>query len=392
MTEADISPADVRRRLTANERALCGFVYERDDMIRMANVAVLTREHPLWVGEPGVGKSFLARLWAAQFRTRYAEFLFSRQTVETEVLCHLDLPALKAGRSEYVFAGHLPDHEIVFLDEIWKSTEGLANGMLAWLNERIVKGTFHSPLVTAIAASNEFQESDNLNALRDRFVISHVVEPIQDEDRYLRYLEDRASDRPAPALDEISLAELQAAQAAVLAVRVPGSVLQALRQLRTALGGVGVYVSDRKAAKSLPILKAYAWLEGWDEVGLEHVECLRHVLWSKPEEIPAVEAALGQINKGLFGEIRALVERTLAPYYDVVGARRADGSWESESARAAFLERAPTLLRGCQDAGQEIQRKFGEGVPDNVKQRARKYLGELKDAFVDCQKHAAVLR
>lgn len=386
MTEpTPIDVASVRSRLLANERALGGFVYEREDVIRMANVATLTGEHTLWVGPPGTAKSFLARLLAAQFTNDdpstvvYREYLLSRQATEADVLAHKCIPSFMQGVDKWLLDGHMTEATFAFADEIFKASGSTLNGCLGWLNERLVKG-HKSPLITCFAASNEFGEDDSLKALRDRFAIAHVVGYMQDRKARLSFAKDRAANRPAPALQAITLAELAAAQSAVAALGLDDAVFEALADLQVNLEGVGVNVSDRKVGKALSILRAFAWMDGASSVGLEHVECLKHVLWNDPAEIPAVEAALGGVNKGIVGEIRAIVEDSLRDFY-AARAAYVNGAWASHEAKRSYEDKCPLFMEKCLEAGRVIRAKFSGQVPQRVKDRARDYMEELRVAF-----------
>lgn len=380
--------ATIRDRLLDNERQLGSFFLEREDVVRMALVAFLTREHVLWVGPPGTAKSLLARSISFMFSdATHREFLLSRQTTEADVIAHKDIPAYMSGTERWISDGHLTDAHFAFADEIFKASGSTLNAMLAWLNERVLKGVLRSPLRTCIGASNEFGEDESLAALRDRFTIAHVVEPIQKREHLLSYLRDRADGREVPALQPVLLSELELAGAAAMALPIEDAVFEALADLQTNLAGVGVQVSDRTSGKVVgKILKAYAWLDGADEVGVEHLECLRHVLWSDQSQIPAVEAALGTIDKGIVGEIRTIVEDATRDYYRLTAQRNADGSWNSAAAEREYRLGATKLAVQLQEAGRSIQDRFGKGVPERVKRRAREYMSELKEAFNACKR------
>lgn len=398
MTEpepASIDVADVRRRFLANERALASFVYERSDVIRMAHVAALTREHTLWVGPPGTAKSFLARLVASQFTDDnpstvvYAEYLLSRQATEADLLAHKDIPAFMQGRDVWITKDHVSDAHFVFLDEVFKASGSTLNGCLSFLNERLVKGK-PVPLISCFAASNEFGEDDSLKALRDRFAIAHVVGYMQDRKARIAFAKDRAANRQPPALAKILLSELAAAQAHVSTLDVDDAVFEAVADLQVNLEGVGVAVSDRTVGKLYGILRAFAWLDGASSAGLEHVECLRHVLWNDPAEIPAVESALGGVNKGVIGEIRAIVEDAVRPYHE---ARAGFGpaGWVSREAREAYERMCPEVMSRCVEASRVIRAKFGGNVPQRVRERAKEYMDELRLAHDTAKQDAKLV-
>src|SRR5262249_12700742 len=70
--------------------------------------------------------------------------------------------------------GMLPEADIVFLDEVFKSNSAILNSLLTLLNERrftsggqIIK----CPLLSAFGASNEVPSDETLAAIFDRFIL-----------------------------------------------------------------------------------------------------------------------------------------------------------------------------------------------------------------------------
>jgi MoxR-like ATPase len=383
--------ADVRTRFLSNGRLMGSFMYERDDEIHTATIALLTAEHVIWVGPPGTGKSALARIVASQIEGGiYREYLLSRQSTEADVIASKSIPDMMNGQEVWITKDHLTEAHVAFADEVFKASGSTLNSCLGWLNERIVKGSIKSPLVTCFGASNEWIEDDSLKALRDRFLIGHVVDYMQTKATRIAFAKDRAAGRKPPALAGITLDELYAAQAAVAAVGIEEPVFEAVADVQTNLESVGVKVSDRTIGKAYGVLKAAAWLDGSPVVGLEHTDVLKHVLWRDPAEITAVTAALGGINKGVIGEIRAIVEASLRDFYTLRAACDANGSWASVTARDAYVAKCPELMQACLAASDEIKRKFGGTVPPRVKVRAIDYMNELRGAFNTAKADSAV--
>lgn len=384
---AEVRPAEVRKALTANHKVLSRDFVERDEILQSLTCAALAEHHALLVGPPGTAKSMITRAWSAQFSDAvHRETLLTRQTTEDQVLCYLDVPSFMAGERKFRFDGSLPEAHFAFVDECFKATGGLLNATLGWLNERTVRG-FRSPLITCIGASNEFGEDDSVAALEDRFLFRHWVSPITRKDAKVTFLRDRAEHRVLSPLQPITLAELSAAQSAVRATQIDDVLFGVLADLQVNLNGIGVQVSDRRLGQCLVILQAYAWLQGDTSVGPEHLDVLRHVLWRRPEEKAGVDAAIGAIDKGIVGEIRATIERALEPYYTARAAFNATtGAWSHESAKLAYLQRCPAFLPVFQQAGEEVKAKIaGTGNSERVKTRAKEYLAELREAFVQAR-------
>jgi MoxR-like ATPase len=393
-TPPAVDTADVRARMARNRAALSGpgGLVGREREIESLFTAPLCAQHVLLVGPPGTGKSYLSRAALSQFNgaSVYWEGLLTRQTVEDQVMGHLDVPAFQQGKMTYVMAGHAPAAHFAFVDEAFKATGGLLNAKLSWLNERVVmRGTlrYTSPLVTCVGASNEFGEDESTEALEDRFLFRHWVDAIAARADKVRFLQSKGARAALPQLEPVSLPELQACQAEAAALPVEASVYSILADLQDTLRGVGVAVSDRRLGQCIDVLRAYAWLCGDSEVGPEHVEILRNVLWHRPEEIPAVEAAIGAVDKGMMGEIRGLVEQALEPYHRLRAECDEQGHWKSEGARAAYLAECVALQQRFQQTGMEIKSRFAN-VPARVQARAREYLKELQAAFEQCRDDA----
>jgi MoxR-like ATPase len=86
-------------------------------------------------------------------------------------------------RYERQTTGFLPSARVAFLDEIFKASSAILNTLLGVLNER----TFDQgplkiavPLQCCVAASNELPDSEDTEALYDRFLIRRLVSPVSD--------------------------------------------------------------------------------------------------------------------------------------------------------------------------------------------------------------------
>ena len=152
--------------------------------------------------------------------------------------------------------GYLPTAEVAFVDEIFKANSAILNALLTLLNERLFDNG-HSrlkvPLLTLIAASNELPESEELDALYDRFLIRRHVGQVstqalgrlallaagqKDESEGTSEASDASSSSSAAAVkaDELTLDDFKGAAAeAYAAVTLPESVIDLLVGLRTHL-------------------------------------------------------------------------------------------------------------------------------------------------------------
>ena len=171
-------PCEPERLRELRDTLVTGLV-ERDLPIRLALIAALAGEHLLLVGPPGTAKSLVARRLNLAFtKSNYFERLLTRFTVPEELFGPLSIKGLEEDRYERLTAAYMPTASIAFLDEIFKANSAILNSLLTLLNEReFDNGTRRdkAPLIAVIGASNELPDSEELNALYDRFLLRLYV-------------------------------------------------------------------------------------------------------------------------------------------------------------------------------------------------------------------------
>ncbi|HEX7666451.1 MAG TPA: AAA family ATPase, partial [Polyangiaceae bacterium] len=130
----------------------------KDEVIRLLLISVLAGEHAVLIGPPGTAKSALIRTFSKLLSARYFEYLLTRFTEPNEIFGPVDIAAFREGRYERRVEGMLPQAEVVFLDEVFKSNSAILNALLTLLNERRYTSggvVMRCPLLSAFGASNE---------------------------------------------------------------------------------------------------------------------------------------------------------------------------------------------------------------------------------------------
>jgi MoxR-like ATPase len=252
------------RRLEAELAA--GFV-GREEEARVAVLALLTRSHAVFIGEPGTAKSALIRRLSQLVNCRFFYYLLSKYTVPDELVGAIDPIAYKEGRFVRNTKGKLPDVEIAFIDEIFKGPSETLNAILHIMNERIfvdVDSTvYNCPLHSLFGASNELPIDSELAAFFDRFLLRHFVKSIPAnmlESAIIHNLRLNSETAPIVSLNDINrlydevTAYMRANDSAL--ARVTAQFVVMLRQH-------GIFVSDRTAVSpnGLPrLIGTYAYV------------------------------------------------------------------------------------------------------------------------------------
>src|SRR3954462_2112326 len=140
----------------------------KDEVIRLLLIAVVAGEHAVLIGPPGTAKSALIRMFARLLQAQYFEYLLTRFTEPNEIFGPVDIAAFREGRYQRRTEGMLPQAEIVFLDEVFKSNSAILNSLLHVINERKCANgaqVLEVPLISLYAASNEVPNDESLAAM-----------------------------------------------------------------------------------------------------------------------------------------------------------------------------------------------------------------------------------
>lgn len=228
-----------------------GFV-GREEESRVAILALLTKQHAVFIGEPGTAKSALVRRLSKLVNCRFFYYLLNKYTVPDELIGAIDPVEYKSGRFVRNTHGKLPQAELVFLDEVFKGSSETLNALLNIMNERIFVDTdgtiYQCPLHSLYGASNELPSDSELTAFYDRFLLKHFVRRIDAgklEAAIIHNLNlSNSVDNPVCSLQEINqiyneVTEYMKANASAIA-RTSSQLVIVLRQH-------GIFVSDRTA-------------------------------------------------------------------------------------------------------------------------------------------------
>lgn len=285
---------------------------ERKETVAMTLLAVLSGQSVFLYGPPGTAKSMIASRIASVFDDiNYFEYLMQRFSTPEEVFGPVSISELRKDNYVRKTEGFLPEADIAFLDEIWKSSPAILNTLLTIVNEhKFRNGTEvrKAPLKALIAASNEFpKENSGLDALYDRFIVRLMVSPVRTKRGFERMVCGSPS-KEEFIVDPVTFDEWFRVMNLSQELGVSRDALAVMRAIKRGIAMHNklsedrtIYVSDRRWVKSAALLRSAAYICGKKEVTPDECMLLAHCLWSDEEGIAPVrkivtEAVEAQLN------------------------------------------------------------------------------------------------
>lgn len=281
----------------------------KSELIRLLLIAIVAREHVVVIGPPGTAKSALIKSLAELVDARYFEYLLTRFTEPNELFGPVDIHAFREGVYRRKTEGMLPEAELVFLDEIFKSNSAILNSLLTLLNERrLALGgqTIQSPILSVFGASNEVPADESLQALYDRFLLrvrSDNLEAYHFNELLLRGIQHESARLVGQKRQSLVAGHELQSLAAQLAPRLDFSedFLGSYKGLIFQIRAEGVSVSDRRVVKLLKLFAASALLDGREGADLGDLFVLKHI-WNSEDQAPIVAGLVEPIVEAFYRE------------------------------------------------------------------------------------------
>lgn len=290
--------------------------FDRQVEIEALLTALLSKQHLLFIGPAGTGKSYLSSMLGGIVEgSHYFQHLLTPFSTPEELFGVLSLKDLEQGVYKRNVTNMLPEAHFSFIDEIFKANSAILNSLLTLINERIYYNNgvpISSPLMTMVGSSNEYiEDGEGLEALFDRFLLRYEVNYIRDEDAFIAMLKDQSQ----VEIPKMTLQQLYAHQHNVIEVEIPDTIYKTIAKLRQNLHDAGIRPSDRRFKHSLSILQAKAYLAGRTEVLREDLNILANVLW---ETIDQKNATQEIINETAFDTVDAFISRTKSEFERII--------------------------------------------------------------------------
>lgn len=298
-TKDQIKSAQTPLEKISKFHALCDAnLVELEEEVRVLTNGLISGNSVFLCGAPGTAKSLMCDAISTLIGGRSYRKLMSKYTDVMELMGPFCPDALKRGVYEIKTDGYLPDADVAFLDEIWKSSSAILNTLLEIINE----GTFTNgnqriqvPLKLVVAASNEYPSLNTgspLMAMYDRFVLRKNVEPVT-KVRGIKQIAFNVIDLTVAEEDRISVDDLDVLRKTC--ATLPWSA-EAKKQFGSAVGDCmkeGIEPSARRIKRAVSSCAADALLKGKSEVSVSDLGILQHILWVDPD--PKLRAKVADI-------------------------------------------------------------------------------------------------
>ncbi len=268
---------DAVESILSVEASLKDVVVGRSKEIRAITLALMTGQHVMMEGEPGIAKTLLAKEYSSHIIDKEFKMFktqLTRGMVSDQLLGPTSLSKLRTQDTyEFNTKGMLPDCHFAILDEVYRGPEMLLPVILSILNER----DFHNgnkvqkcPLITAVGTTNFTTETEELKAFHDRWLINCAVTRLSSAEERIEMLV--RSNRPqAPRKGEISLTDIRALQKDRMEVKIPPTIYQLYdgmvqKIIAAGKGKLRFGITDRRVVQALRLAQAAAVLQKRREV------------------------------------------------------------------------------------------------------------------------------
>ena len=271
---------------------------ERDELIKIMQLAIVTGSNLLMLGPPGTAKSAITYEMCERIvNANYFQWMLNKTSDPSELLGPFSVKEMENDKFMRITTGKLPEAHIAFMDEVYKSNAPTLNALLTIMNEHFFYNDGRPvpiPLISMFGASNEPPEDESLNAMHDRFVFRMNIEYIHDAGNKKRmhsnYVDGRAGFLNLASKATITLEELLCMQDATKTVKVSKDIINKFIRLISDLERQSIFVSDRRQNECFKVMQGSAILGGRSSVELDDFSSLTYVLWEKNDHIPIIES------------------------------------------------------------------------------------------------------
>ena len=277
---------------------LAQYNVEREEQIELLGLSLISGIDPLFLGDPGVGKTWMIELMLMCLNGTSDKDFFNtlvfKETPADDILGPRSLPGMKAGRIERLSEGYLPTAVVGYLDEIFKSSPTLVNSLLDLFANRKLKVGANiidcSQLLCIFGSSNELPDREDMLPFRDRFGLTNFVPAVRSPEGRIRVMriqdefQSGGSTIDLSNAPRLSLDDVRTMRQEVTGIILPDSLIESMNKAQERWASAGHPPSQRRIGQMLKAIKARAWIRGSDHATTDDMIVCQHMAWNQPDD------------------------------------------------------------------------------------------------------------
>lgn len=314
--------------------ALNGATLERGPVIDGLLATLISKQNAFLLGEPGTGKSDLVKnICKGISGANYFGYLLTPTTDPSEIFGPVAVTKLLNDEYTRDTDGYLPNAHIAFTDELFRGSSAILNSLLTLLNERTFNNGKHviaTPIQSIVAATNSWPEEESLQAFADRFLFRPTVGFIKKPaaKRILDMWALGIVERPKVGV-HLTLDELTQLQDQAEKIKISDDFVDKFGEIWEMLSARGITISDRRRVQILKFLRAWAIVQGDEELVPEHMHnSLVHIVYRTPDDKEVIVEVLEQVvptAEKIFADVKRAASGLMVKYHEDAHKLKAGG-------------------------------------------------------------------
>jgi MoxR-like ATPase len=344
---------------------------ERDEDIDLLLLSTVSGVDALFLGDPGVGKTWMIELLVNYCLTDMSLFshLFAKDQSADEVLGPRDIMAMKNGVIARLTDGYMPDANYAYADEVFKASPPMLNPLLDLLANRVLKvgGNVKDcgQLISILMSSNELPDREDLLAFRDRIGITKYVQPVRTPEGRRRVtdiqLDFQANGLDTSTLTPLTLAEIHAIRAEVKQVVVNDACRQIMVDAQQKWTEAGHPPSQRRIGQMWKVIKAHAWAHSRSEVVADDFLPCQHMAWNHPDDADSARSVILEFAS-VFTRKAQRAREAMEPIAQSMEELRSKlEAADTESDRDDLMTDGFKFIRQLRKLGRDVDQQLAEG-------------------------------
>jgi len=291
----------------------------REEEAKLLVLSLVAKQHVVLVGPPGTAKTYMVRKLCSVLNVKHFHYLLTKFTLPQEIFGYPNIKELRENGKEIIVTDNkLPEAKIVFLDEIFNASSAILNTLLTVLNERIFdRGDkkINVPLWTCIGASNNIPESEELNALYDRFLFRHFIDYVN-SDRWEEMIDTYWNNSYFNNTNNIDFSVIEQAHKKSMAMNID-SIKGRLITLFGELKKAKIEISDRRKLMCINAITADAVITGNEIPRDINMYVLKYIIPDNREQVDDVMTIVSRVA-GEDAKIDSEVKELLPQVQEIV--------------------------------------------------------------------------